>query len=133
MGHVCAKRQRVVTAQCASAICGSSIYAIATHAQLLPTFHECSSRVLGDLSIVNYFSYATGPMRSTLVFLALASSAFAQSIAIFAPSANATVAAGSNLVVDVEKKVGDVLSVSHCTPAYSILSNDHLVARSLRT
>ncbi|KAH9901579.1 hypothetical protein C8Q73DRAFT_832994 [Cubamyces lactineus] len=45
-------------------------------------------------------------MKSTLVFLALASSAFAQSIAIFAPSANTTVTAGSNLVVDVEKKPG---------------------------
>ncbi|KAL7283582.1 hypothetical protein ACG7TL_003017 [Trametes sanguinea] len=46
-------------------------------------------------------------MKFALVFLALAGSALAQSpsIAIFAPSANTTVAAGSNLVVDIEKLV----------------------------
>ncbi|KAI0362378.1 hypothetical protein OH77DRAFT_1491776 [Trametes cingulata] len=45
-------------------------------------------------------------MKFALVFLALVGSALAQSITIFAPSANTTVAAGSSLVVDVEKKPG---------------------------
>ncbi|KAI0372890.1 hypothetical protein BV20DRAFT_938800 [Pilatotrama ljubarskyi] len=45
-------------------------------------------------------------MKFAFAFLALAGSALAQSITIFAPSANTTVTAGSNLVVDVEKKPG---------------------------
>ncbi|KAI0636742.1 hypothetical protein C8Q77DRAFT_522015 [Trametes polyzona] len=45
-------------------------------------------------------------MKAALVFLAFAGSALAQGIAIFAPSVNATVSAGSDLLVDVEKKPG---------------------------
>ncbi|KAI0819522.1 hypothetical protein BC628DRAFT_1413656 [Trametes gibbosa] len=43
-------------------------------------------------------------MKSVLVFLALSGSAMAQSIALFAPAPNTTVTAGSDLVIDIEKK-----------------------------
>lgn len=49
-------------------------------------------------------------MKSALVFLGLVGCALAQSVAIFAPAANAPVAAGSDLVVDVEKKVSIISS-----------------------
>ncbi|KAH9857114.1 hypothetical protein C2E23DRAFT_856622 [Lenzites betulinus] len=45
-------------------------------------------------------------MKFALVFLALAGSAMAQSIALFAPAANTAVAAGSDLLVDIEKLPG---------------------------
>ncbi|EIW60107.1 uncharacterized protein TRAVEDRAFT_35836 [Trametes versicolor FP-101664 SS1] len=45
-------------------------------------------------------------MKSALVFLGLVGCALAQSVAIFAPAADASVTAGSDLLVDVEKKPG---------------------------
>lgn len=53
------------------------------------------------------FASLTDDMKSALVFLALAGSALAQGVAIFAPAVDAPVTAGSDLVVDVEKKVGE--------------------------
>lgn len=44
-------------------------------------------------------------MQFAFVFLALAASAFAQSVRIAAPSEFATVPAGSSLLVDIQKPV----------------------------
>lgn len=61
-------------------------------------------------------SNSTDDMKSALVFLGLVGCALAQSVAIFAPAANAPVAAGSDLVVDVEKKVS---IIAFYIPCYS--------------
>lgn len=55
-------------------------------------------------------------MKSALVFLGLVGCALAQSVAIFAPAADASVTAGSDLIVDVEKKVSILPS---CIAYYS--------------